>query len=68
MRRLGLEARGFPFLLGRGINRRSILPNTTNIPMAPGMTVNLEASNHERAGRTVQGEYTCAVTDKGMSI
>jgi Thiamine pyrophosphate enzyme, N-terminal TPP binding domain len=26
------------------------LPNTTNIPMEPGMTVNLEASSHEVVG------------------
>jgi Xaa-Pro aminopeptidase len=41
------------------------LPNTTNIPMEPGMTVNLEASNHEAGWGTVQVEYTCAVTDTG---
>ena len=35
------------------------------IPMEPGMTVNLEASNHEAGLGTVQVEYTCAVTDTG---
>jgi Xaa-Pro aminopeptidase len=35
------------------------------IPMEPGMTVNLEASNHEAGWGMVQVEYTCAVTDTG---
>jgi hypothetical protein len=33
--------------------------------MEPGMTVNLEASNHEAGWGTVQVEYTCAVTETG---
>ena len=63
---IGLEAREFPFLLGPAEELDDpFLPNTTNIPMEPGMTVNLEASNHEAGWGTVQVEYTCAVTDTG---
>jgi Xaa-Pro dipeptidase len=63
---IGLEAREFPFLLGPAEEVDDpFLPNTTNIPMEPGMTVNLEASNHEAGWGTVQVEYTCAVTGTG---
>lgn len=63
---IGLEAREFPFLLGPAEEVDDpFLPNTTNIPMEPGMTVNLEASNHEAGWGTVQVEYTCAVTQNG---
>lgn len=63
---IGLEAREFPFLLGPAEEVDDpFLPNTTNIPMEPGMTVNLEASNHEAGWGTVQVEYTCAVTADG---
>ena len=44
------------------------LPNTTNVPVEPGMTMNLEASNHEAGWGTVQVEYTCAVTQNGTNI
>jgi Xaa-Pro dipeptidase len=63
---IGLEAREFPFLIGPAEELDDpFLPNTTNIPMEPGMTVNLEASNHEAGWGTVQVEYTCVVTDTG---
>jgi Xaa-Pro aminopeptidase len=63
---IGLEAREFPFLLGPAEEIDDpFLPNTSNIPMEPGMTVNLEASNHEAGWGTVQVEYTCAVTNDG---
>jgi Xaa-Pro dipeptidase len=63
---IGLEAREFPFLIGPAEELDDpFLPKTTNIPMEPGMTVNLEASNHEAGWGTVQVEYTCAVTDTG---
>jgi len=63
---IGLEAREFPFLLGPAEEVDDpFLPNTTNIPMEPGMTVNLEASNHEAGWGTVQVEYTLAVTGNG---
>jgi Xaa-Pro aminopeptidase len=63
---IGLEAREFPFLIGPAEEVDDpFLPNTTNIPMEPGMTVNLEASNHEAGWGTVQVEYTCAVTEQG---
>lgn len=63
---IGLEAREFPFLIGPAEEVDDpFLPNTSNIPMEPGMTVNLEASNHEAGWGTVQVEYTCAVTDTG---
>ena len=63
---IGLEAREFPFLLGPAEEVDDpFLPNTTNIPVEPGMTMNLEASNHEAGWGTVQVEYTCAVTENG---
>jgi Xaa-Pro aminopeptidase len=63
---IGLEAREFPFLLGPAEEVNDpFLPNTTNIPMEPGMTVNLEASSHEVGWGTVQVEYTLAVTGTG---
>ena len=63
---IGLEAREFPFLLGPAEEVDDpFLPTTTNVPMEPGMTVNLEASNHEAGWGTVQVEYTLAVTENG---
>jgi Xaa-Pro dipeptidase len=63
---IGLEAREFPFLIGPAEEVSDpFLPNTTNIPMESGMTVNLEASSHEVGWGTVQVEYTLAVTDSG---
>jgi Xaa-Pro dipeptidase len=63
---IGLEAREFPFLLGPAEEVDDpFLPSTTNIPMEPGMTVNLEASSHEVGWGTVQVEYTLAVTENG---
>jgi Xaa-Pro aminopeptidase len=63
---IGLEAREFPFLLGPAEEVDDpFLPDTTNIPVEPGMTLNLEASNHEAGWGTVQVEYTCAVTETG---
>src|SRR5499433_844 len=63
---IGLEAREFPFLIGPAEEVNDpFLPNTTNIPMEPGLTVNLEASSHEVGWGTVQVEYTLAVTESG---
>ena len=63
---IGLEAREFPFLLGPAEEVEDpFLPNTTNVPMEPGMVVNLEASSHEVGWGTVQVEYTLAVTENG---
>ena len=63
---IALAAREFPFLFGPAEEIDDpFLPNTTNIPMEPGMTVNLEASNHEAGWGMVQVEYTCAVTNEG---
>ena len=63
---IGLEAREFPFLLGPAEEVDDpFLPKTTNIPMEPGMVVNLEASSHELGWGTVQVEYTLAVTESG---
>jgi Xaa-Pro aminopeptidase len=63
---IGLEAREFPFLLGPAEEIEDpFLPNTTNVPMEPGMVVNLEASSHEVGWGTVQVEYTLAVTENG---
>jgi Xaa-Pro aminopeptidase len=63
---IGLEAREFPFLLGPAEDIDDpFLPNTSDVPMEPGKTVNLEASNHEAGWGAVQVEYTCAVTDHG---
>lgn len=63
---IGLEAREFPFLIGPAEEVDDpFLPNTTNVPMEPGMTVNLEASSHDLGWGTVQVEYTCAVTENG---
>ena len=63
---IGLEAREFPFLIGPAEEVDDpFLPTTPNLPMEPGMTLNLEASNHEAGWGTVQVEYTCAVTDTG---
>ena len=42
-----------------------VLPNTTNVPMETGMTVNLEASSQVMGWGSVQVEYTCAVTESG---
>jgi len=63
---IGLEAREFPFILGPEEEVHDpFLPNTTNIPMEPGMVVNLEASSHEMGWGSVQVEYTLAVTENG---
>jgi Xaa-Pro dipeptidase len=63
---IGLEAREFPFLFGPAEEVDDpFLPNTSNIPMEPGMTVNLEASSQVMGWGSVQVEYTCAVTNNG---
>jgi Xaa-Pro aminopeptidase len=63
---IGLEAREFPFLLGPAEELDDpFLPNTSNVPMEAGMTVNLEASNQVMGWGSVQVEYTLAVTDTG---
>ena len=63
---IGLEAREFPLLFGPAEEIDDpFLPNTTNIPLEPGMTVNLEASSQVIGWGPVQVEYTLAVTNKG---
>jgi Xaa-Pro aminopeptidase len=63
---IGLEAREFPFLLGPAEEVDDpFLPNTSNVSMEPGMTVNLEASSQVMGWGSVQVEYTCAVTETG---
>jgi len=63
---IGLEAREFPFLLGPAEEVDDpFLPNTSNVPMEAGMTVNLEASSQVMGWGSVQVEYTLAVTDRG---
>lgn len=63
---IGLEAREFPFLLGPAEEVDDpFLPNTSNVPMEPGMTVNLEASSQVMGWGSVQVEYTLAMTDNG---
>lgn len=63
---IGLEAREFPFLLGPAEEIDDpFLPNTSNVPMEPGMTVNLEASSQVMGWGSVQVEYTLAVTQNG---
>jgi Xaa-Pro aminopeptidase len=63
---IGLEAREFPFLFGPAEEIDDpFLPNTSNVPIEPGMTVNLEASSQVMGWGSVQVEYTLAVTDKG---
>jgi Xaa-Pro aminopeptidase len=63
---IGLEAREFPFLFGPAEEIDDpFLPNTSNVPMEPGMTVNLEASSQVMGWGSVQVEYTCAVTETG---
>jgi Xaa-Pro aminopeptidase len=63
---IGAEAREFPFILGPAEEVDDpFLPNTTNVPMEPGMTVNLEASSQVMGWGSVQVEYTLAVTEKG---
>ena len=63
---IGLEAREFPFLLGPAEEIDDpFLPNTSNVPMEAGMTVNLEASSQVMGWGSVQVEYTLAVTDQG---
>jgi len=62
---IGLEAREFPFLFGPAEEIDDpFLPNTSNVPMEPGMTVNLEASSQVMGWGSVQVEYTLAVTEK----
>lgn len=63
---IGVEAREFPFILGPAEEVDDpFLPNTTNVPMEPGMTVNLEASSQVMGWGSVQVEYTLAVTENG---
>ena len=63
---IGLEAREFPFLFGPAEEIDDpFLPNTSNVSMEPGMTVNLEASSQVMGWGSVQVEYTLAVTEKG---
>jgi Xaa-Pro aminopeptidase len=63
---IGLEAREFPFILGPAEEIDDpFLPSTTNIPMEPGMTVNLEASSQVMGWGSVQVEYTLSVTTQG---
>jgi len=63
---IGLEAREFPFLFGPAEEIDDpFLPNTSNVPMEPGMTVNLEASSQVMGWGSVQVEYTLAVTPTG---
>jgi Xaa-Pro aminopeptidase len=63
---IGLEAREFPFLFGPAEEIDDpFLPNTSSVPMEPGMTVNLEASSQVMGWGSVQVEYTLAVTDSG---
>jgi Xaa-Pro aminopeptidase len=63
---IGLEAREFPFILGPAEEVDDpFLPNTTNVPMEPGMTVNMEASSQVMGWGSVQVEYTLAVTESG---
>ena len=63
---IGLEAREFPFILGPAEEVDDLfLPNTSNVPMEPGMVVNLEASSQVMGWGSVQVEYTLAVTNDG---
>jgi len=63
---IGLEAREFPFILGPAEDIDDpFLPNTTDVPMEPGMVVNLEASSQIMGWGSVQVEYTLAVTENG---
>jgi Xaa-Pro aminopeptidase len=63
---IGLEAREFPFLFGPAEEVDDpFLPNTSNVPMETGMTVNLEASSQVMGWGSVQVEYTLAVTENG---
>jgi Xaa-Pro aminopeptidase len=63
---IGLEAREFPFILGPAEEVSDpFLPPTTDIPLEPGMVVNLEASSHQVGWGTVQVEYTLLVTEAG---
>lgn len=63
---IGLEAREFPFVIGPVQElHEPFLPPTTDIPLEPGMTVNLEASTHEYGWGSVAVEYSLVITDKG---
>lgn len=63
---IGLEAREFPFIFGPAEKVDDpFLPETSDIPLEAGMTLNLEASYHEFGWGTVHVEYTLAVTEKG---
>lgn len=63
---IGLEAREFPFIFGPAEKVDDpFLPDTSDIPLEAGMTLNLEASYHEFGWGTVHVEYTLAVTEKG---
>jgi len=63
---IGVEAREFPFILGPAEEVNDpFLPDTSNVPMEAGMTVNLEASSQVMGWGSVQVEYTLAVTQSG---
>ncbi|HWP60356.1 MAG TPA: Xaa-Pro peptidase family protein [Candidatus Acidoferrales bacterium] len=63
---IGLEAREFPFISGPAEKVDDpFLPETTDIPLEAGMTINLEASYHEFGWGAVHVEYTLAVTENG---
>lgn len=63
---IGLEAREFPFIIGpkKDLND-PFLPKNSDVPMEPGMVVNIEASYHELGWGSVAVEYTLVVTDGG---
>jgi len=62
---IGLEAREFPFIFGPAVKVDDpFLPETSDVPLEAGMTLNLEASYHEFGWGTVHVEYTLAVTEK----
>ena len=63
---IGLEAREFPFALGPVTEVNDpFLPPTTDVPLEPGMTINLETSSHELGWGSVSVEYSLVVTEKG---
>jgi Xaa-Pro aminopeptidase len=63
---IGLEPREFPFMLGpkQDVND-PFLPPSTDVPMEPGMVINLEAASHEPGWGSVAVEYTLVVTETG---
>lgn len=63
---IGLEPREFPFMLGPKQDVHDpFLPPHTDIPMEPGMVINLEAASHEMGWGSVAVEYTLLVTGNG---